>query len=179
VALADRTVLCLYRVEPNVGLGFTHAYFPTALFDEWQIAGQWALARVGAGYVALWGDGDLRLTQQGAHAGQELRSGGAGEAWLCHVGRAAEDGDFAAFGTKVRQHAPQPGAAALRWRTPGGHDLALAWEGAFTVDGQPVDEDDFPHYENAYTDTPLGAEVMEIRHADAVLRLDLRRGQVL
>jgi hypothetical protein len=179
VALADKTVLCLYRVEPNIGLGFTHAYFPTAMFDEWHIAGQWALARVGAGYVALWGDGDLRLTQQGAHAGQELRSGGAGAAWLCHVGRAAEDGDFAAFRDTVMQHTPQPGDSALRWRTPGGHNLALAWEGVFQVDGQPVDEGDFPHYENAYTDTPLGAEVMEIRHEDDVLRLDLRRGRVL
>ncbi|MCB9455793.1 MAG: hypothetical protein H6671_07405 [Anaerolineaceae bacterium] len=179
VALSGRTALCLYQVEAGIGLGFTHAYFPTAAFDEWTMAGQWAFARVGAGYVALWGDGDLRLTEHGAHAGQELRSSGAGEAWLCHVGSAAEDGDFTAFRGKVMQHTPQPGDSALRWRAPEGSELSLRWEGPFMVNGQPVNEADFSHYDNTYTHTPLGADVMELRFGDDMLRLDLRRGRVL
>lgn len=90
VAMIDRTVFCLYRFEPGVGLGFSHAYFPTAMLDEYRIAGMWAFARKGAGYLALCGDGDLVLTGTGYHAAQELRSRGSGQVWMCYAGRSAE-----------------------------------------------------------------------------------------
>ena len=179
VGIAENTVLCLYKVDPNIGLGFTHAYFPAAHFDEWRIDGQWAFARVGEGYVALWGDGDLRLMTRGQHAMQELRSGGAGEAWLCTVGRAAIDGDFEAFCRAVGQNAPVVQGGGLRWATPAGKALTFGWGGPLTVGGQPVDWSAFPHYANAYTNTPLGAEIMEIAHGGETLRLDLKRGRVI
>jgi hypothetical protein len=73
VAMHDQTVMCLYRREENVGLGFTHAYFPVMMFDDVYIEGQWAFARLGEAFVALWGDGDLRLLD----SYDELRSSGA------------------------------------------------------------------------------------------------------
>ncbi len=48
-------MICLYRFEPGVGLGLSHAYFPTQMFDEYVIEDQWAFARSGQGYVAVWG----------------------------------------------------------------------------------------------------------------------------
>lgn len=178
VGMVDRTVICLYRLEPGVGLGFTHAYFPTAVFDEYHIEGQWAFARCGSGYVALWSDGDLLLTEYGRHVGQELRSSGAGEVWICHVGRAADDGDFAAFRRGVKQAAPQVEAGRIEWVTPDSRRLAFAWEGALTVDGVSEDWASFPHYDNAYTHTPLDAELMTIAHGGDSLTLDLRRGRM-
>lgn len=97
VTMTDCDLVCRYQVDPTVGLGFTHAYFPCAAFDEWHIDGPWAFARVGQGYVALWADGPLILIKLGPHAYQELRSGGAGATWACRVGRQADDGTFAAF----------------------------------------------------------------------------------
>lgn len=179
VTMHDRTVLCLYRIEPGVGLGFTHAYFPTAMFDEYHIDGQWAFARVGQGYVALWADGALNLTERGRHAAQELRSSGAGEAWLCYVGSAAEDGDFAAFQQTVTRNAPTAEGWSIRWTTPAGESLDFGWERAFMVNGTAQDWHEFPHYENAYTQTAQGAETMTIRHAGQELILDLKRGKVL
>jgi hypothetical protein len=110
---------------------------------------------------------------------QEIRSGGAGEAWLCIVGRAATDGDFDSFCRAVQSHAPVVQGGQLRWTSPAGHELAFGWEGPLTVDGQPLDWSAFPHYANAYTDTPLGADIMEIAHGGETLRLDLKRGRVL
>jgi hypothetical protein len=179
VGMADRTVICLYRLEENVGLGFSHAYFPTAMFDEWRIDGGWAFARAGAGYVALWGDGALVLTERGKHAGQELRSSGPGHVWLCHVGSQREDGDFAAFCAGVKMHTPQTDGLSARWMTPEGREIAFAWEGPLTVDGRAEDWSDFPHYANAYTDTPMDADLMTLRLGDAVHTLDLKRGAVL
>jgi hypothetical protein len=177
VAMHERSVICLYRLEPDVGLGISHAYFPTAMFDEWYIAGQWAFARVGKGYVALWGDGDLALTASGRHVAQELRSTGAGAVWICRVGRAADDGSFADFKGELIAHPPTAQGTSLTWVTPEGSTLTFAWEGALTVDGAAVNWAEIPHYDNAYTHTPVGTEVMEIAIAGDVLRLDVKNGR--
>ena len=177
VAMHDRTVICIYRLETGVGLGFTHAYFPAAMFDQYLVRGNWAYARVGDGYVALWGDGELILPEAGQHAGQELRSSAAGQVWVCHIGSAAEDGSFEVFCRTVMANAPQANDLSVRWTTPYGQKLAFAWEGALQVDGQPITWEDIPHYENLYTHTSLGAESMTIRHEDQHISLDLKRGR--
>lgn len=179
VGMHGRAVICLYRLEARVGMGFTHAYFPTAAFDDYALRGQWAFGRVGQGYVALWGDGALVLTQKRRHAMQELRSSGEGTAWLCVIGSAREDGDFGSFIAKVEARAPEKHGLGLRWQTLEGEHVAFAWEGALTVDGQPQDWENFPHYENAYTQTRIGDTLMHIQHAGDTLTLDLARGRVL
>jgi hypothetical protein len=179
VAMQGKTVICLYRIEPGVGLGFSHAYFPTVLFDEYMISGQWAFVRKGSGYAALFGDGDLVLTEHGRHAGQELRSKGAGQVWVCRVGSMDEDGDFGAFCQKVMQHAPQTRDLGVTWNTPDDVRLDFSWDHPLLVDGQAQDWSDFPHYDNAYTHTPMGAERMVIHYGGDSLVLDLKRGRVL
>ncbi len=179
VGMVERTVICLYRLEPGVGLGITHAYFPTLMFDEYVIEGQWAFARCGDGYIALWGDGGLVLTEYGQHYSQELRSQGKGEAWICHVGRATLDGDFATFRQRVVSHSPQVDGLQVLWQTPQGDTLAFGWEGAMTVNGKPERWEDFPHYDNLYTHTPMGAEIMTLAFNDQSLTLDLKRGRTL
>jgi hypothetical protein len=179
VAMFGKTVICLYRIEANVGLGFSHAYFPTAMFDEVDVSGEWAFARKGEGYAALCGDGELVLTNTGRHAGQELRSTGMGQVWLCHVGCAAEDGDFNAFRHRVREHTPQMRETGVVWVTPENQRLAFSWDQPLLVDGEAQDWNDFPHYENDYTQTPMGAETMTIRHGEQTLVLDLKRGRVV
>ncbi len=175
VGMVERTVICLYRFEPGVGPGFSHAYFPVAMFDETRSDGQWAFARVGDGYIALWGDGELILTEHGLHAGQELRSAGAGEVWICQVGRAAEDGDFAAFCDRLQQTTPEKNGLNIQWTTPAGQALAFGWEGALTVDGIAEDWGDYPHYENAYTQTAMDANTMTIQHDGQALVLNLMK----
>jgi hypothetical protein len=177
VAMEDRTVICLYELESDVGLGISHAYFPTAMFDEWRIDGQWAFARVGSGYIALWGDGDLALTERGRHVAQELRSRGAGQAWICSVGRAYDDRDFATFQRRTMQHSPRSEGAYVEWTTMEETHLALGWTGAFRIQHKPEDLSDFNHYANAYTETPMGAPTMTIAHAGESLTIDLLRGR--
>jgi hypothetical protein len=178
VAMHGRTVLCLYQLESGVGLGFTHAYFPTEAFDEYVINGAWAFARFGSGYAALWGDGSLRLTQTGLHAGQEIRSAGKSEAWLATIGSQAEDGDFRSFIERVKRFAPAVENGALS-ASIDGEMVGFGWEGALTVDGNAITWDDYPHYDNAYTHTPWDAQAMTLAHAGLALTLDLKRGVTL
>ena len=179
VALAHDTVLCLYDLSRGGGLPFTHAYFPTAAFNEYTISGLWAFGRNGNSYVALAGDGELTLTSGGPHAGQELRSAGGGWAWVCRMGRAATDGEFASFIRKVQQSVPHMDGPQIAWTTPEGPTLSFAWEGPLRVDGSPQVLQDFPHYDNVYTHTRFGAGRMIIRHAGARLVLDLQGGLCL
>ncbi|MBK9749564.1 MAG: hypothetical protein IPO91_22675 [Chloroflexi bacterium] len=183
VEMWGRTVMCLYHVDPQVGLGFTHAYFPTQAFDEWRILGQWAFARVGEGYVALWGDSDLRLTERGRHAYQELRSTGAGEAWISYVGRKAGlfPGGFDEFCRAILQ-AKQPvgDRDSLAWQDPAHEELTMTcrWQAVSTVHGEAYRYPEV-HYRNLYTLTPMDADIMTITHDGEALTLDLRNGGVL
>ncbi len=177
VAMHERTVLCLYQFEEDVGLGFGHAYFPTAAFDEWHIDGQWAFARKGEGFIGLWSDGELTLTERGLHAAQELRSARGGSVWLCTVGSTTEDGNFSEFRARVIENTPERNdAPGLRWETPQGDTMSLTWEGPLLVNSVAQSED-YPHYENAYTSTPMGASTMTITHGDASLTLDFIAGE--
>jgi hypothetical protein len=173
VAMHDRTVICIYNLALGGGLGFTHAYFPVHAFDEYALDGHWAFARAGPGYVALWGDGPLRLTTSGRQAWQELRSTGPGQVWLSRVGRRAEDGSFEEFRASLRRHPPKAEGLAVRWSDPGGEVLRFAWVGELEAGGRPVPQREFPAYENIYTLTPAGAPQMTIRHAGEELVLDL------
>ncbi len=179
VGMVDRTVLCLYQVEKNIGLGVTHAYFPTQMFDEYHISGQWAFARCGNGYIALWGDGNLVLTEKGQHAAQELRSAGIGNAWLCHVGRAETDGDFVHFQQQAMKNTPIAEKLTIQWQTPDGTDLALHWDTGMMINDTPENWDNMPHYANYYTQTPINADTMTINHSGQSLTLDLKRGRIL
>ena len=178
VGMVDRTVICLYSLESTIGLGFTHAYFPSAAFDDYRIQGQWAFARRGEAYVALWSDGELRLVDHGRHAGQELRSQTGGRAWICSVGSATEDGNWTSFCARMERHTPSFDALTVCCRTPGGDRLRFGWQGPLLVNDEPVDWEHFPHYENLYTRVPLDSDRMIIQKGDDALSLDLRHGRL-
>jgi hypothetical protein len=137
VAMVDKTVICLYDLLLGGGLEFSHAYFPIMAFDEHVISGRWAFGHVGKGYVALGGDGDLQLTTTGRHAAQELRGCGSGQVWLCHIGRAAENGDLATFCRDVSQHTLQVDGLSMRWtgRTLAGSGLGRSAAGRWATSG--------------------------------------------
>jgi hypothetical protein len=176
IGMFDRTVICLYALEPTVGLGFSHAYFPCVAFDDYVIEERWAFARRGSGYVALWSDGELNLTDSGRHAGQELRSRAGGRVWMCSAGSAAEDGDWASFCSKIRRQPPVLNSHRIQCQTPGGDTLNFDWEGPMLVNGKPIDWANFPHYDNLYTHVPFDSDHMTIRKDDNTLSLDLKNG---
>lgn len=168
-------LLCLFRLPRGDRMGCTHAWFPTPVMDEWRWHGRWAVGRVGDGYVALTGDGTLRLQERGATAGQELRVDGGGRAWICQLGRAHTHGSFASFCDQLST--PTFGDVVV-YRTPDGRTLELGWDSPWRVNGAVADPvEAFPHFDNPLTDTPMGAERMTIRLGDDVHELDLFAGR--
>jgi hypothetical protein len=98
VAQWKDVLIAVHKLPADDWLGFTHAYFPAWAFDEYVLREDsndhmWVLARKGEGYLALTAARGLEFMMQGDNAYREVRSHGQYNAWLCHMGRAALDGD--------------------------------------------------------------------------------------
>jgi len=168
------TLAAIYNLPDDDWMGFTHAYFPIPAFDETVLRDGWAFARKGEGFLALTASTGVNLVTEGEHANHELRAPGRQVAWICHVGRAAVDGDFVAFQEKVLGLPLQVDGLHVELETPLGDRLTFGDQAPFCVNGVEVRLDDFPHYENPYTVTSLNSSFMDIILGEDVLRLDFQ-----
>jgi hypothetical protein len=179
VAQWKDVLIAIHKLPDDDWLGFTHAYFPAWAFDQHLLRDaprkggrQWAFARKGDGYLALTAARGLEFITRGDSAYRELRSYGSRNVWLCHLGRAALDGDFVAFQKKILSLDVAFGDLSVRCATLRGETLAFGWEGAFTRDGQPQPLNGFRHYDNPYCVADLPAAQMEVRYGDQAMRLN-------
>ena len=134
----------------------------------------WAFARKGEGYLALTAARGLEFITRGDNAYRELRSHGQHNVWLCHMGRAALDGDFAAFQDKILALDVAFDELSVRCATLRGETLAFGWEGPLMRNGQEEPITGFKHYDNPYCVADLPASQMEIRYGDQAMRLICR-----
>jgi hypothetical protein len=171
VAQWKDVLIALHRLPEDDWLGFTHAYFPVYTFDEYVIRGQWAFARKGEGYLALMASQGLSLVKRGPSAYRELRSHGQENVWICQMGRAAVDGEFEDFQTKVMRLDLEVEGLDVRFQTLRGETLAFGWEGALLRDGEEEPITGFKHYECPYSITELNADHMDIGFGEMVMRL--------
>lgn len=172
VAQWKDVLIAIYNLPADDWMGFTHAYFPEANFESSVIKDGWAFAKVGGGYLALKAANGLSKITQGIRAFRELRSYGTENAWICHMGSAAQDGDFAAFQEKILNMPVSIDGLSVTMETLRGDRLSFAWEGPFLVNDQEQALSGFPHYENPYCTAPFPCSEIEIRTADYLLRLD-------
>jgi hypothetical protein len=165
-------LLAVHRVASDDVFGFTHAYFPCTTFDDYSLRHGWGFARVGDGYLALTNSRGVQLATEGRYALRELRAFGAHQTWLVQMGRAALDGDFLAFQTKVLAMPVIFGDDGVRCTTLRGDALSLTWTGPLLVNGAAQPEQRAQHFKNPYTSTDLASTEMEIRYGADYLRLD-------
>ena len=172
VAQWHDTLLGIYNLPAGDWMGWTHAYFPVAAFDEFDLRDGWAFGRKGDGYIALTAANGLRLVERGLWAYREIRSPGLHNVWLCQMGRRADDGTFADFVAAVLAHPPHFADLAVNLTTVRGDHLAFGWEGPLRRNGAEEPISGFPHYDNRYCQTELGAEEMVIQYQDQQMLLD-------
>jgi hypothetical protein len=173
VAQWKDVLVAVYALPEDDWMGFTHAYFPTYAFDAYTLRGGWAFAQKGEGYLALTAAQGVALLETGMHAGHELRSYGHQNVWLCHMGRAAQDGTFLEFQEAILGHAPTFEELAVRIATLRGDELAFGWEGALMLNGAEEPISGFSHYDSSYGFATWPAEDMIIKVGERALRLRL------
>ena len=177
VAQWKDVLVAIHNLPEDDWMGFTHAYFPIYAFEQHALRDDadghpWAFARKGDGYLALTASQGLSLIKQGHSACRELRSYGRHNAWLCHMGRTALDGDFGAFQEKVLALDVALDGLSVHCETLRGETLAFGWEGPLLRNGQEQPLTGFKHYENPYCVADLSAAQMEVRSEAFLLRLN-------
>lgn len=172
VAQWKGSLAAVYDLPADDWMGFTHAYFPAPAFDETVLRDGWAFARKGEGYLALSASTGIEMVTQGEFAYHELRSPGRQVIWICHVGRAALDGDFASFQEKILALPIQFRGLEVEFVTLQGDRLSFGNHKSFLKNGEEIPLDDYPHIENNFTVTPLNSSQMDIVLGEDVLRLD-------
>jgi len=171
VAQWKDVLFALHDLPADDWLGFTHAHFPVYMFDEYEAGDNWAFARKGDGYLALYASSGLSLVKRGPAAYRELRSYGHETVWVCQMGRAALDGDFEAFQGKVLGLNVDVQGLAVRYSSLRGETLSFGWDTPLLRDGVAQPLAGFKHYENPYCVTELPASEMDIQFDGYVMRL--------
>ncbi|MDQ1301436.1 MAG: hypothetical protein QG637_1357, partial [Chloroflexota bacterium] len=172
VAQWQDLLVAIHNLPDDDWMGFTHAFFPAFAFDEYDLAGGWAFARKGDGYIALTASGDLTWMTSGDSAYRELRSYGTRNIWLCQMGRHALDGDFAAFKRKMLDLPVEFDELAVRIRSLRGDEVAFGWQGPLLLNGREQPITDFKHYDSPYCVADLPAAHMDLEFGENVLRLE-------
>ena len=165
-------LIAVHNLPADDWMGFTHAFFPVAAFDEASLEGGWAFARSGSGYIALTASQGLTWVTDGNNAYRELRSFGAHNIWLCQMGRAAVDGSFAEFQKKVLAEQVEFDDLNVSFRSRHGDEFAFGWQGPLLINGAEQPLAGFKHYEGLYCETDLPTTQMEIQFQDVAMRLD-------
>jgi hypothetical protein len=178
VAQWKDVLVALYNLPADVRLNFTHAYFPTASFDEYLLCDGWAFARKGNGYLALTATAGLTLTTMGDHAYRELRSVGQQNGWFCHLGRTALDGSFTDFQTKILALDITLTPQAVHTTTLRGDSIDFGWTGPLLVNEIEQPLNNYHHYDSPFAVCALGAETMEIRAWQGAIQLDFHQQAV-
>ncbi|MFT5369178.1 MAG: hypothetical protein ACI8V2_004152 [Candidatus Latescibacterota bacterium] len=105
---AGATVMQVFDIPDWHPISFTHAHWPTDIFDRQIVEGHWAFGKKGNGCVALWCSEALTVCSE-VLTDRELRANGQQVAWVGLCGR----GDLDAFAASCRARQPEFDAASL------------------------------------------------------------------
>jgi len=173
VAQYRNLLFALYDIDTRPGLYrterllFSHAWLPEEAFDETAEEGGWIFARRGRAYLALRADRPVTWRSEDGGPGprNEVVAEGRQSAWICRLGREAEDGSFAAFRSGLAGSRLSFGVAAgglIRFEDPA---LGLAEFGAtgpLVVAGREIPLHGYPRYDSPWAKAPFPAEAVEI-----------------
>jgi hypothetical protein len=135
VAQWQDLLIAIYQLTDDDPLGFTHAYFPTFAFDEYELTENWAFARKGDGYLALAASAPFHLITEGRNAFREVRAPGHSAVWLCQMGDVDAYGSFDDFCSQMRASRPQFSDLAVACQHQG-RPITFGWDAPLTIDGQ-------------------------------------------
>jgi len=171
VAQWGDVLMALYQLPAEDWLGFTHAYYPAAAFDETARQDKWAFARKGQGYLALYAAQGFEFVTQGQTAFRELRSAGRENVWVCHMGQALLDGTFEEFQTKILAMELATDQLSVSLKSLRGDTLTFGWEAPLHINGEQQPLDRARHIENPYCIVDLPALQMDIVLGEQGVRL--------
>jgi len=112
------TLMQIFSIPEDHPIQFTHAYWPSKVFDVQKIRGNWAFGRKNKGYIALWCS-TKPVPHSDVLINRELRAVGTKMAWVCICSGKSESGDFDAFIKSCERLTPKFDPQTLTLRLQG------------------------------------------------------------
>lgn len=154
-----------YAYKLPEGPGFTHLYFPFALFDEVLEQKGWLFGRKNNAYVAVYSRHPYLKTDYGSYKNRELLCLHKDNIWLMEAGSREQWGSFAQFVQAVSQaELSLLDGGGLLYGSPSSGQISLEYGKPFTVDGKPLSEGRFyPLIDNRFAYSEYGSGVVRFR----------------
>ncbi len=168
VAQHKNTVVAIYRIPPGDPRPYSHAYFPIREFEEFRRINGWLAGRRGNGYIALAASPAIEPGQNET----EWLSYAPSSAWVCVLGRKAEDGGFASFVKRVASSTPKFDGAELSYQEATGASIRFGWESALRVNGKAISIDGYPRYDSPFISARRGELRIQIAAAGLHYEID-------
>lgn len=185
VAQVRNVAIALYRIHRRPALHvpnrqrMTHAWLPRDGFDELVEREGWFFARRGDGYLALRSGQPARWNEAheaGEDRGRELVAEGRRHAWLCELGRRADDGSFSRFAERIASAPLEMHGTRVRYRSPSQGWIELGWRGPLRHEGAAVPMRRSPRYDTPWGGAEFPLESIDLRCAGERLRLAWAEG---
>ncbi|MEM9326174.1 MAG: hypothetical protein AAGA85_10980 [Bacteroidota bacterium] len=167
--------LSIYNIPEKKGmmeidlLDYTHAFFPTALFDEVVHEGQRIFGRKANAYTALIGHSELYFKEG---KDDDLIQDGKQSFWIIEAGSKRDDGSFEAFYERVRKNEVSfdTSTTTLTYSSKE-QSYELQFGADFKYDGELVDTV-YPRFDSPYSQAEVKPEVIDIAFNGKSLHLD-------
>jgi hypothetical protein len=154
---------------------FTHAYFPTEKFDEYNIKGNYAFARVKNTYLAFIGKEKLYLGQNIADTSKtstnDLIQSGADTYWITEVSSRDIDGSFGHFKTRTQNNEVTFDSDLMQVSYVSHKSHSLQYKGNYKVNNEVMDLE-YQRFEAIYSNTKRESKTMIISFDNKTLELD-------
>ncbi len=170
---------------------FTHAWLPKDKFDEVQEKDGWIFARKGEGYLALrsqnpyvWNTDDSDGTEI-AHSlrtypedlNREVIVQGKQNIWVCQMGSKTENGEFVNFVENVTSAEISFSGMNVKYVSPGNGAIRFGWDQPLSIDKVEFKLNDYPRYENAFSQTEFNSNEVKIGYGAHKLILNWITGE--
>jgi hypothetical protein len=174
----ERVSLAIYQIPEKKGmmekdlLDYTHAYFPTSLYDSTVVMQNYVLGKKGDTYSAFIGANEIYIRPG---CDDDLIQKGKRTFWITEAGSKNEDGSFEDFCQRIMSNSLNfdPEKLALTY-VSSNTNYKLDFGGDFYVNDQLVDTD-YPRFDAPYVQAPYKPEKVLISHAGKSLMLDFNK----
>jgi len=167
-----QTVICMYDIPEKEKLGFTHAYFPKADFDEVTEKNGWVLARKKDTYIALYSHlpTEWKTDEKGIY--NDLVAQGRKNTWICELGSKEQWGSFPEFTNAILSSRTACTETSVFFQSPSSGAMEFAQTSEFKVNGQPVPLRNEYRYDNPYCKSKFDTRRITIQKEEKKLTLD-------
>ncbi len=144
----------------------SHCFFEQERFDEVDLRGKWAFARVGDGYVGIYSQNGFEVGSYGQYAGRELQCRAVENTWLVECGRRADWGSFAAFIDALSGARIEDRDGVILYVSPSAGRFVTGWDVPPQINGQKIPLRGYAMADSPWAQAGFGSGEMVLRYGD-------------